>query len=149
VTAAYDLDGVLAVGPPVSETKWAKMLGAERRAREAELVRWYRQAPVLFDPPERQFYVITARRDNPLVRGATLTWMERTFAERVLGVHLLNVSRTIDHVVTFKADALAQRGCKEFTEDNATVLKGLAKDARLKGVQLWWYTDGRRIPLAR
>lgn len=139
---AYDLDGVLAVGPPPSEKKWGHMKGGERTIRKATLLHHYSTAPVLFQPTEEKFFVVTARKNDDLVGQVTMDWLDRAFPGRVQGLFMLGEARSIPNVVRFKGEVLKQIGAQQFTEDNAQVLKGL----RPLGIELFYFDGLKRSP---
>lgn len=142
---AYDFDGVLAQSPPPGEIPWAAMTGPQRAARRMFLVDWYRKAPRLYDPKEPSFEVVSARKEEPEIRFTSALWLERNYPGRCKGLHLLQRSRTLAHVVEFKAGVLRTMGATDFTEDNPQVLKGLAS-ALGEGYRLWLYRDGKVEP---
>lgn len=126
MNVAYDLDGVLAQGPPRARVKWGLMKGPERTARRKALLDWYTTAPGILHPSD-SFWVITARKDDPDVRAITERWLFNKFDNRVLGLSMLSVSRTIPHVIAFKASVLKMIDACVFVEDNLTVLRGLKR----------------------
>lgn len=134
---AYDLDGVLAVGPPPNSKKWGLMKGPERRARLAQLEEHYHRAPVLLEPPGK-FWVVSARKEG--ARLVTETWLSEHFGSRCCGLYLLSQARTTERVICFKADALCAIRAEAFTEDNLTVLRGVA---RLYRTCRYYYFDGK------
>lgn len=128
---AYDLDGVLAQAPPKEwfVKPWRRMSGAERRERQAALTSWYRLAPVLLVPEFRTLHVITARkRDQGEV---TREWFDEKLPEhRLWTLDMLIDSRTLQNVIEHKRQSLLglfSIGVTDFVEDNAAVLRGLAK----------------------
>ncbi len=126
MNVAYDLDGVLAQGPPRARVKWGLMKGPERIARRQALLDWYASAlPILL--PHDSFWVITARKDEPDVRAVTERWLADRYGNRVLGLHMLTVSRTLPHVIAFKASVLKTLPAGLFVEDNLQVLRGLKR----------------------
>lgn len=142
---AYDLDGVLAAGPAPAEKPWGRMTGLERIQRQAHLVQHYAAAARIFNPPEPDFYVITARKNTAPVAGTTMGWLERHFQNRVRGLFLLSDSRSIENVVRFKSEVLRQIGAQEFTEDNKKILAGLLKTGL--DCRLFWFDGAAKQPL--
>ncbi len=129
---AYDLDGVLAQAPPKEwfTKPWRHMSGAERMERQAALTSWYRLAPVLLGPdPTEALHVITARKRDQ--REVTLEWfVEKLPEHRLSTLDMLIESRTLSNVIEHKRMALLgllSVGVTDFVEDNAAVLRGLAK----------------------
>jgi hypothetical protein len=136
---AYDLDGVLAANAPKPPRPWGRMIGAERKAWKSTLLSWYACAPPLLNPFEPMFHVITARRSAPEIQAVTGRWIERHLPGRVMGLHLLQESRSIEAVVRFKGGVIKTLGVSDFVEDNLKVLKGL----RIAGCAAnLWYFDG-------
>lgn len=121
---AYDLDGVLAESPRESKP-WKSMSGRERQERKMYLLRHYHKASVLYNPPEKKFYVITARKNDS--KAISSWWLKRNFNHRILGVFFLNTSRTIQNVIAFKSGVLKQIKADIFIEDNKEVVKGIRK----------------------
>lgn len=138
--AAYDLDGVLSTSPPPSDKPWGRMNGLQRKQRKEDLLRFYRLATRLFEPPEEKFVVITARKDDPSVVHVTSQWLEAQFPKRITHLYMLVGARTVENVVEFKARSLRDCAATDFHEDNLRVLKGLEK----AGVDclLWHYSKG-------
>lgn len=122
---AFDLDGVLAETAPKPSKTWGKMSGSERAAWKAGLLSWYDIVPPLLKPEVPQFHVITARKDVPDVRRVTTAWLERHFPGRVLGLHMLAESRSIENVAWFKGNIIKTLGVSHFVEDNMKILKAL------------------------
>lgn len=141
---AYDLDGVLAEGPPPSEKPWGRMNGTERKTRQDQLLQAYAQAKRLFEPPESRFLVISARKESPQVRVATVAWLDQHFPGRYR-LFLLTKSRTLKNVIAFKAAVLQSELVLEFTEDNRQVLQGIHQASPNKP-QLWLYEHPERRP---
>jgi hypothetical protein len=116
------------------------MDGSARAARRLFLLDWYANAPVLFNPPERDFWVISARKEGPEVRAISWRWLTRSFPDRVVAMFLLQESRTIKNVVAYKARTIAREGFTDFTEDNPEVVRGVAKV--LPSCRVWLFKDG-------
>lgn len=141
---AYDLDGVLAEIapelPPQLQQKWGRMNGAQRRARTEAYLWAYDRAKPLYDPPQAQFDVVTARKEDPATRAVTEQWLHQHFPGRVRRLAMLTEGRRIDVVVPYKARHLAAWGTTDFAEDNRKVVAGLR---RLGGAaRIWLYCDG-------
>jgi hypothetical protein len=130
---AWDLDGCLAKSPPPSEKKWGHMKGDERKQRKERLLDHYKQAPILHKPSEN-FYVITARKKEPLVEGVTHVWLKSHFGDQVLDVFFLEKSRSLQNVSIFKTSVLEQLGITHFYEDNLKVLKLMKRIIVQKGL---------------
>lgn len=140
---AYDLDGVLAVQPPPSPKKWGRMKGPERIAYKIWLVDYYRNAPTLFNPPEKEFLVITARKNTPEIREATEAWLKRHLHGKTWELHMLDVSRSIDAVLAFKSKILKDHAILDYTEDNRKVVSGLR--AMKIACRIWHFKKGQQI----
>lgn len=142
----YDLDGVLAQGPPESPKPWRKMNGPERSARKLFLLDWYRNAAQLYIPPPGQpFYVITARKDEPAVRKATEDWLRAFFPGRVMKVFMLQESRSIENVVAFKSGVIRDSLITDYHEDNWKVVKALSRAGL--SARIWHYQPDGRLNL--
>lgn len=139
----YDIDGVLAVNPPASPTKWGRMNGREREARRIELVEWYRNAEPILTPDE-PFIAISARRDTPDVRLATEAWIT-AHQPNCVGVFLLPISRTVENVIAFKSAVIIAQELTDYTEDNRTILRGLHRAA--VPARLWYYDRSMTDPV--
>lgn len=139
---AFDMDGVLAEGPPAREKKWSQMNGPERNHALDQAVVWYRNAGQLFVPEVEGFHVITARKDRPDVRAVTEQWLADRFGARILGVHMLSGSRTIEKVSEFKSETLLKIGATDFHEDNVAVVRAMRKILRGR-VRVWLYAEGK------
>lgn len=120
---SYDIDGVLAEGPPPSEKKWGKMNGAERHERKRFLVEWYRNAAPLLTPTEPYFFAVSARKFEPDVYAATKNWLDQRYSGRVVEIFLMEGSRSVVNAAKFKADILARNGVQIHYEDNKKVLR--------------------------
>lgn len=140
----FDLDGVLAVGPPASAKKWGYMKGHERTARLQELVVHYAQARVLFRPNAETFYVVTARKGTEQIRLVTEQWLVAAFGRRVAGLYLLAQSRSLVNVIAFKSRVIRNLGLTDFAEDNPAVVKGLR--AECPRAHIWLFERGELRP---
>lgn len=138
----YDLDGVLAKGPPGREKRWGHMTGLERAAARQALVNHYARAESLYNPPEWGFIVITARKATDDVVNATETWLRREFGTRVKETHYLAMSRTVKHVREFKSQVINDYELTDYTEDNTSVLRGLTTP----NTRLWHWREGFTEP---
>lgn len=140
---AYDLDGVLAQGPPPPSKPWSRMRGPERKAYQEGLVAHYLVAPQLYHPETAVQYVITARRHTDPIRDATYMWFERTQGY-IPAIYFLEQARTYEAVVSHKASKLVglahEQGVTDFVEDNVKVLQGLRRWPVPQ--TLWLYKDG-------
>lgn len=134
---AFDLDGVLAVKPPMPSKKWMHMNGAERTAQRSATLEWYRIAERLGLPDVHPVAILSARKDTAEVREATHDWLYGTELGDV-PVHLLNVSRTVENAAAFKARWLIHYQADAFVEDNRAVLKAMA---RLQPVTYLYFWD--------
>lgn len=140
IRAAYDFDGVLAVGPPPNEIPWGKMNGSQRARRRLWLLDWYATAPRIYDPPEERFWVISARKEDPEVRSVSARWLLRNYRGRAVGLSLLSEARTTENAVRFKAGIIVREGFTDFTEDNLQVVRGVAR--ALPSCRVWLFKDG-------
>lgn len=127
--AAYDLDGVLCEAPPHADKSFMKMNGAERKARKAFLLDWYKNAKPLYVPPEnnQMLCVITARKGEDEIMKVTEEWLVRHFPGKVIKIKYLTKGRTLKNVILFKLQTLEDWGCTSFLEDNLKVLKGIRR----------------------
>lgn len=138
---AFDLDGVLCDAFRASSAKsWRRMSGAERTQRREELATFYVAALPLFRPTCAKFHVVTARKESE--RVVTQAWLTEHLGERVMSLHMLNVGRTIENVVAFKADALRELGATDFHEDNRQIVRGLRRAVQCR---VWWFTKGQMV----
>lgn len=125
---AYDLDGVLAEKPPASSQKWGKMSGEEREARRRYLVEHYRRAKRILCPIGGGSIVISARKEEPSVRSATLAWFLDNYGQ-TYKLYLLQESRSVENVIKFKTEVLRKNSqVKYYYEDNKKILTGLKKN---------------------
>ncbi len=142
LVCGYDLDGVLAQGPPKSAKPWGRMTGPEREGRRQELLRFYGTAPTTgLRPLERRFDVITARKEDPEVRRVTTAWLEQYFPKRVRTLVMLPVARSVKNVVAFKAENIIAMELTDFTEDNPQIVRGLVLAA--PSCRIWHLWQGR------
>lgn len=118
------------------------MNGSQRAARRLFLLDWYARAQPLFDPPEKRFCVISARKEDPEVRAVSARWLLKNFRGRAILLHLLKVSRTTENVVRYKAATIAANGYTDFTEDNLQVIRGIKRI--LPTCRAWWFNEGER-----
>lgn len=141
---AFDFDGVLAVKPELTGPAWSRLKGHERAARQQRLLEHYLTAEPLLRP-EGRFHVITARKSTTDVVDISLAWLHRHYPDQILGVHFLSAARTLENVINFKAKTLHELGVEHFTEDNKSVLRGLAS----YGVpaKLWFWKSGMIKPV--
>lgn len=139
---AYDLDGVLAVQPPLSKIPWRKMKGPERRAQKDWLLKWYASATTIHIPNEREFLVVTARKASEDVRLVTMKWLEEHYFDRKIRLEMLSVSRSIENVVNFKTEVLKTYGVEDYTEDNRKVANALRLTC--PETRVWHYKDGKQ-----
>jgi hypothetical protein len=135
----YDMDGVLAQGPNPSKKPWRFMSGVERAGYKNDLLYAYEKAHPLLIPKDPSFVVISARKDNADVRSVTDKWLKR-YGERVSGVYLLKVSRSLENVISFKSQIINELGLTDFTEDNPAVVKGLRTFC--PKTRIWLYKEG-------
>lgn len=131
----YDVDGVLAVKPPMPDMKWGRMNGEQRRARQQQLLDWYSNCDPILQPDE-PFVAISARKENPETRLATEIWIQR-HQPNCRAIYLLPISRSIENVVAFKAAVIRDLELTDFTEDNKKILRGLAKEDL--STRLWYF----------
>lgn len=140
----FDFDGVLAAGPAPNDKKWGVMNGEERRARKAHLLAHYAVAAKIHDPVTWTFHVITARKADPAVRRVSERWLTQNFAVgRVLGLHMLEVSRSVPAVIEFKAGIIQCLGITDFVEDNVKIVNGLRR--LLPACRVWLFADGQCV----
>lgn len=120
---SYDIDGVLAEGPPPSEKKWGRMNKYERNARKEFLVDWYRNATPLLEPTVEKFYAVSARKNEPYVYTATQMWLEKYYPNRVIELFLMEDARTVINAANFKSKIIELKKVQVHYEDNKKVLK--------------------------
>jgi hypothetical protein len=120
---SYDIDGVLAEGPPPSEKKWGRMNKYERLDRKRFLVEWYRIAKPLLVPEDHFFFAVSARKNEGEVYAATKKWLDFYYPGRVVDIYLLEGSRSVANAAAFKADVIKRNGVQIHYEDNKKVLK--------------------------
>lgn len=139
-----DLDGVLAVKPPVASKPWSRMNGPERRAQREATLEWYRIAEPLGEPDLLPSIILSARKDANDVVLATREWLDANgFAG--IPMYLLNIGRTIKNVAEFKVGILHKWEIDAFVEDNRAVLKAMA--ALRPKCSLWfWDKDSPAAP---
>jgi hypothetical protein len=142
---SYDIDGVLAEGPPPSEKKWGRMNKQERDERKNKLVYYYRNAKKLLEPKEPFFIAVSARKFEPEVYKATKLWLDENFGKRVVDIFLLDKSRSVANAAAFKVSILKSHGVQIHYEDNKKVLK-LMK-LMLPDVQYYFWKEGMESPL--
>jgi hypothetical protein len=142
---SYDIDGVLAEGPPPSEKKWGRMNKYERIDRKRFLVNWYKEAKPLLVPVETNFYAVSARKFEADVYAATKEWLEHYYPNRVIGIFLLEGSRSVVNAATFKASVLLEHNVQKHYEDNKKVLK-LMKELN-PNVEYYFWKDGMNGPV--
>jgi hypothetical protein len=143
---SYDVDGVLAEKPPLSDKKWGKMNGQERNARKDFLNDWYRNAAPLIQPKEEKFYAISARKAEPNIYNITMKWLDEHYPERVLGLYLLMGSRTVENAASFKAETVLSLNIERHYEDNKKVLRAMAKRIPAS-VELRFWEKGMLDPI--
>ena len=132
---SYDLDGVLAEAPKIEHKKYGLMNGKERNQYHIQLAKHYLKAKKLYDPKEQEFYVISARRLDRTIYSITKDWLTERFGNRVLGLYLLNKSRTYENVINFKCEMIKRVGINKHYEDDPNILKGIRKN--LPAVELF------------
>jgi hypothetical protein len=137
----YDLDGVLAVAPPLATKPWNRMNAAERASRREFLVIWYKCAKPLITPSDMKFVVITARKDVPEVRRATERWLKKYFPKQTIRLYMLKEARTMVNNVNFKAEVIRREKLLTFVEDNIQVVRELRKRCKAK----IFYFNGRTM----
>jgi hypothetical protein len=142
---SYDIDGVLAEGPPPSEKKWGRMNKYERIDRKRFLVNWYKEAKPLLVPVETNFYAVSARKFEADVYATTKEWLEHYYPNRVIGIFLLEGSRSVVNAATFKASVLLEHNVQKHYEDNKKVLK-LMKELN-PNVEYYFWKDGMNGPV--
>jgi len=140
VKHAYDFDGVLAEGPPPNEVAWGKMNGSMRAERKMSLLDHYASAAPIYDPPEKIFWVISARKEEPEIRAISERWLRIRFGGRAQALFLLKGSRTTENVIRYKSLTIAEEGFTDFTEDNLQVVRGVARI--LPSCRVWLFKDG-------
>ena len=145
VIVSYDIDGVLAEGPPPSEKKWGRMNKQERQDRKNYLVWWYANAEPLLSPKEPYFFAVSARKFEPDVYAATKQWLDNHFDNRVVDIFLLDKSRSVANAAAFKVDVLKRNGVQIHYEDNKKVLK-LMK-LMLPNVEYYFWEKGMADPV--
>ena len=141
---SYDIDGVLAEGPPPSEKKWGRMNRYERNQRKEFLVQWYRNAAPLLVPTEPKFYAVSARKLDPYVYTATEMWLDKHYPGRVIELFLMKEGRTVINAAKFKSEVLADCNVEIHYEDNKKVLK-LMKETN-PNIQYYFWKQGMEKP---
>ena len=141
---SYDIDGVLAEGPPPSEKKWGRMNGEERKDRKKFLVEWYRNAKPLLVPKEPFFFAVSARKFEGEVYAATKKWLDHYYPNRVVEIYLMEGSRSVVNAATFKANIMIKENVQIHYEDNKPVLKIMKQLA--PDVQYYFWKKGMEEP---
>ena len=142
---SYDIDGVLAEGPPLSEKNWGQMNKYERSDRKRFLVNWYRNATPLLVPKDPYFIAVSARKNEGEVYAATKIWLDKHYPKRVIDLYLLTKSRSVLNAATFKADIIIKENVEVHYEDNKQVLK-IMKDLA-PNVQYYFWCKGMQDPV--
>ncbi|CAB4124342.1 hypothetical protein UFOVP49_180 [uncultured Caudovirales phage] len=143
---SYDVDGVLADKPPLSEKKWGHMNGQERNERKEYLKDWYRNATPLIQPKEEKFFAISARKAEPVIYNITMEWMSKHYPERVLDLYLLRDSRTVENAAIFKVETIISLNVERHYEDNKKVLRAMLKRIP-PWVELYFWEKGMTDPI--
>jgi hypothetical protein len=141
----FDYDGVLSEKPLVPAKKWGQMRKMERVERTQSLIAQHFRATPLYDPPQREFYVITARKNSPEVRAVSLSWLNQRFGQRMVKAAFLQSSRTIENVVVHKSSCINHWQLTDFVEDNVKVLAGIQKNC--PKTRLWFFEKGLTQPV--
>ncbi len=136
---AFDLDGVLAVKPPLSDKKWTNMSGPERQAYRSATLEWYRIAERLGVPDVAPTIVVSARKNTLDVIAATRDWMFGFDDLGMVPFYLLDKGRTVENAAAFKRDMVHEHNCDALVEDNMAVLKAMR---RLQPACSLYYWDG-------
>ena len=142
---SYDIDGVLAEGPPISEKKWGRMNKYERSDRKKFLVDWYRNASPLLIPKDPYFIAVSARKNEGEVYAATKEWLDRYYPNRVVELYLLEISRSVLNAATFKANIMIKENIQVHYEDNKPVLKIMKQLA--PNVHYYFWKKGMQEPV--
>lgn len=137
----YDIDGVLAAQPPAPTKKWGQMNGDERKARQQQLIEWYLTAQPLYDPPNPGI-AISARKHTELIAEITTAWLA-AHRPQITDFYLLQGTRTLDNVATYKANIINTRHITHYVEDNKQILRRLS---RLTTANLYHWELGMTDP---
>jgi hypothetical protein len=142
---SYDIDGVLAEGPPPSDKKWGRMNKYERADRKRFLVKWYRNAAPLLVPKEPYFIAVSARKYEGEVYAATKLWLDHYYPNRVVDIFLLEKSRSVINAANFKAEVMIRENVLIHYEDNKPVLNIMKKLA--PNVMYYFWKKGMQEPI--
>lgn len=143
---SYDIDGVLAEGPPISEKKWGQMNKYERSDKKRLLLDWYRKAKPLLVPKDPYFFAVSARKNEGEVYAATKAWLDFYYPKRVIEIYLLEFkSRSVINAATFKANIMIKENVQVHYEDNKQVLKIMKELA--PNVQYYFWKQGMQDPI--
>lgn len=138
----FDMDGVLAEGPPQGKIPWRHMKGHQRKEHLDQLLYFYLKArPLLV--PRGTFCVISARKSTPEIMKITGDWIQQRYPGQLTGLYLLSESRSLENVIAFKSARIRSLGLTDFTEDNPKIVAGLRKlDLNCR---IWLYRNGQSL----
>ena len=119
---AYDLDGVLM--PLLKRSKpYIQYSGEERKSYERARL-WQYENDVKLRSPEGKFYIISSRQEK--YRKITELWLDRNDI-KAKEVILMDNSLTFNHIRDHKMKYLIEKGVTKYFEDDAKLIKVLAK----------------------
>jgi hypothetical protein len=124
---AFDLDGVICEKPIDFGVSFFKMTGQQRKNRDEYLLKHYTIANPLFIPLEKEFIIITARKEKLQTVNATEYWCDKYLLGKKFKIFFLQKARCIKNVAEFKNKIIEQNNISEFSEDNMKVLKAIKK----------------------
>lgn len=136
---SYDIDGVLCEAPTERGVGWGKLNGGQRAAWKEYLLRWYKSARPLLQPPleEGEFIAITARRvSDPGVSKATSDWIHaQPYGHLCRGIYFLpdEYDKNWRDVAHFKAGVIMANDVIEHIEDNKRIIRIIEKIFAEKG----------------
>lgn len=140
---SYDVDGVLATGPPPRDKPFMYQNKLERDNYKQIVLKWYESAPPLLTPTE-PFVAITARKDEPIIRSITETWLNKYYKDNLKGLYMLDTSKTYNNVAIFKAKIINNHNISAHVEDNMIILKKLKK--LVHNTKLYYWESGMTHP---
>lgn len=120
---AYDLDGVLC--PLLErEKKYFEQNKAERELHESKKIEHFKTAKLLIRPLEKDFYIISARRNK--YRDITERWLKDkrlNYKELIL----MEGTLTFGNIIDFKYKALKDNNIERYYEDDPKIIQYLKK----------------------
>jgi uncharacterized HAD superfamily protein len=121
---AYDFDGVLC--PMAKRDKpFFKQSGEERKIYNFLKLEYIKNAPLIFKPKEKNFYIISARRER--FRLETEEWLKKHNIKPIETILMENISLTFEHCVEHKLNWLKKLKVNKFYEDDVKIVRYLKK----------------------